>query len=104
MSAFSPSADSIRFEAVRMVDELEHRRGYPMSIEEQGEALRANMGYLCHTRCLEELAPINRQLAKLAALTIGPFSVPPEIEAFRQSIIGRWQRIAAELLGGPTKE
>jgi len=54
----------------------------------------------CHAqRCmLDELEPINRELTKLAALSLGPLIIPPAVEEWRGRITTKWHSAVIELL------
>lgn len=97
----SPEAAGLYSAAMRFVDEVNRDQwGGFLPAADQADLARQFIGATAHRRMMEELAPIHRELAKHAALTIGPPPpVPTAIQAWIDSITGRWHGAARELLG-----
>lgn len=100
----SPEASALYSEAWRYVDER-NRDGYGgrMDYDTATEIFRAYVGSMAQRRMLEELEPIHRHIASIAAMSLVPLEVPPEeVQALIDAIHKRWAGIVQELCGPPS--
>lgn len=96
----SPEAERLYSGAMRFVDEVNRDRGGFLTPGDQADIARQYIGATAHRHMMDELTPIHRELAKIAALSLGPPPpLPAEIQALIDSITGRWKGAVSELLG-----
>jgi hypothetical protein len=90
-------AESLHFDALRLVAWESRDAAWPWD-ENYSARYRSAVGRIAQRRMLEELEPINKSLASLAAMSLEPFHAPGEVEAMRQGICDKWAGVVSELL------